>query len=91
MITTTTTTTAAATNIATTASTTDCNKNICVTGAHSETSYTCRTADTSGAKASKHITPSYRAYKGHHGKSAVQLRSAHIRAPQNRSELKNPG
>ena len=38
-----------------------------------------------------HITPSYRAYKGHHGKSAVQLRSAHIRAPQNRSELKNPG
>ena len=38
-----------------------------------------------------HITPSYRAYKGHRGKSAVQLRSAHIRAPQNRSELKNPG
>ena len=37
----------------------------------------------------EHITPSYRAYKGHHGKSAVQLRSAHIRAPQNRSELKN--
>ena len=30
-----------------------------------------------------------RAYKGRRGKSAVQLRSAHIWAPQNRTELKN--
>ena len=36
-----------------------------------------------------HIIPSNRAYKGRHGKSAVQHRSAHIRAPQNRTELEN--
>ena len=30
-----------------------------------------------------------RAYKGHHGKSAVQLQWAHIRAPQNRTELRD--
>ena len=31
----------------------------------------------------------YRAYRGRRGKPAVQLRSAHIWAPQNWTELKN--
>ena len=33
------------------------------------------------------ITPSYRAYQSRHWKSAVQLQTAHIRAPQNRTGL----